>query len=176
MKWVGPDIIHLVGEEVVIPSSEECPEPFSKMAFIGISMCRGTQHACIAHQSMSKGYSYRKQITIDNNWRNTEICFRYVSVRHADARWSIRRVSWDKEFTPYALNLHIWFLSKQSKLQRIQCILQAWFPTGTLSASIGSCLPPAFLVFQSSLIGLFQGLACAGLQSLIPYKVGPNTT
>ena len=53
---------------VVIPSSGECPESFSKMAFIGIGIRRGIQYACEAHQSTSKGYSYRKQIlSIDNN-------------------------------------------------------------------------------------------------------------
>ena len=83
MKWVGPDTICLGEEGLVIPSSGERPEPFSKMAFIGIGICRGIQHACIAHQSMSKGYSYKKQIlSIDNNWRNTEVLLRSGSVRH----------------------------------------------------------------------------------------------
>ena len=85
---------------VVIPSSGECPEPFSETAFIGIGMCRGVQHTCMAYQSMSKGYSCRKQIlSTDNNWRNTEVCLRSGCVRHADARWLLRRASWDKEFT-----------------------------------------------------------------------------
>ena len=52
------------GKGVAIPCSGECPKPFSEMAFIGIGM----QHACIAHQSMSKGYSYIKLIlSIDDN-------------------------------------------------------------------------------------------------------------
>ena len=152
MKWVLPDTICLVEKGVAISSSGECLRPFSEMAFIEISMCRGTQHTCIAHQSMSTGYSDRKQILfIDNNWRNTEICLRSRSVRHTDARRSLRHGSWDKEFTPYALNLNIYLYqqgyTKQSKLQRIQCILQAWFPMGTLNARIRSCLPPAFPVF-----------------------------
>ena len=58
----------LPGKGVVIPSSRECPEPFYEMAFIGISMCRDIQHTCIAHQSMSKVYSYKKLIlSIDDN-------------------------------------------------------------------------------------------------------------
>ena len=57
-----------VGKGVAIPSSGECPKPFSERAFIGIGMCRDIQHICIAHQSMSKSYSCRKQIlSIDNN-------------------------------------------------------------------------------------------------------------
>ena len=47
----------LAGKGVAIPSSGECPESFSEIAFIGIGMCRGIQHAFIAHQSMPKGYS-----------------------------------------------------------------------------------------------------------------------
>ena len=180
MKWVGMDTACLVGKGMAILCSGECIESFPEMAFIEISMCRGIQHTCIAHWSMSKGYGYRKHtLSIDSNWRNTEICLRSGSVRHADARWLLRHVSWDKEFTPYALNLNIYLYqqgyTKQSKLQRIQCILQAWFPMGPLGASIRLCLPPAFQVFQSSLTGLFQGLACIRLQSLIPHKVVPNT-
>ena len=45
------------GKGVAIPSSGECPEPSSEMAFIGISMCRGRQHGCIAHQIITKCYS-----------------------------------------------------------------------------------------------------------------------
>ena len=58
----------LMGKGVVIPSSGACPKPFSQTAFIWIGMHRGIQYACKAHQSMSKGHSYRKQIlSIDNN-------------------------------------------------------------------------------------------------------------
>ena len=58
----------LVGKGVAIPFSGECPEPFSEMAFIGIGRCRDIQPTSIAHQSMSKGYSYIKLIlSIDDN-------------------------------------------------------------------------------------------------------------
>ena len=48
--------------------------------------------------------------------------------------------------------------TKQSKLQRIQCIYQAWFLTGTLG--VGSCLPPVFPGFPARLTGLFQACFC----------------
>ena len=50
-------------------SSGEYPESFSETAFIGISMCRDIQHTCIAHQSISKGYSYKKKLilSVDDN-------------------------------------------------------------------------------------------------------------
>ena len=41
------------GKGVAIPSSEECSEPFSHTAFIRVGKCRGIQHTCTAHQSMS---------------------------------------------------------------------------------------------------------------------------
>ena len=109
-----------VGKRVAIPFSGECPEPFSKMAFIGIGMGRSIQYACKAHQSMSKCHSYRKQISfIGNSRRNIEICLRGSgSVRHTDARWLLRRGSRVQEFTSSALDLDIWFtatgLSKAS--------------------------------------------------------------
>ena len=49
------------GKGVAIPSSGECPEPFSDMAFIRVWKCRGIQHMCIAYQSMSN-----KAIVIKN--------------------------------------------------------------------------------------------------------------
>ena len=56
-----------VGKGVAIPSSGECPEPFSKTAFIGIVVCRDIRHTCIAHQSLSKGYSYKNILFTDDN-------------------------------------------------------------------------------------------------------------
>ena len=52
------------GKGVATPSSGECPKPFSETAFIGISRCRNIQHTYIAHQSMSKGYSYFKKLIL----------------------------------------------------------------------------------------------------------------
>ena len=113
MKWAGLDKICLVGERGWWFSPvENVPSPSPKQLLFGISVCRGIQHARIAHQSMFKGYSYRKQILpIDNNWRNAEIFLRSGSVRHADARWLLRCTSWDEEFIPYALSLNIWFMA-----------------------------------------------------------------
>ena len=54
----GHNLAVLGGKWVAIPSGGECPEPFSQMAFIGNVMCRCI--TCIAHQSMSKGYSHSK--------------------------------------------------------------------------------------------------------------------
>ena len=45
------------GKGVAIPSSGECPKPFSKMAFIAIRVCKGIHYACIAHQTMPEGCS-----------------------------------------------------------------------------------------------------------------------
>ena len=119
--------------------------------------------------NVKKAIVIQKQVlSIDNNWRNTEICHRSGSVSHTDARGSLRHISWDKEFTPYALNLNIWFISpglyktKQSKLQRIQCIYQAWFPWEPWML-VESCLPPAFLPgFPGKLTSPFQGLCSWG--------------
>ena len=84
-----------------LPLVEDAPA----WLFIGIGTRRGKQHTCIAYKSMSKGYNYQKQIlSIDNNWRNTEIYIRSGSVQHADIRRLLRSISWDKEFTPYAWN------------------------------------------------------------------------
>ena len=67
MSWPGHNLSG-GGKGLAILSSGQCPQPFSERAFIGISMCRGIQHACIAHQSMSEDYSYRKHtLSIDNN-------------------------------------------------------------------------------------------------------------
>ena len=49
----GLSLLAPEGKGVAIPSSEECPEPFSDMAFIRVGKCRGIQHMCIAYQSMS---------------------------------------------------------------------------------------------------------------------------
>ena len=128
----GHNLAAPAGKGVVIPFSGEHPKPFSQMTFIGNGMCRCIQHTSI---NVKKAIVIQKQVlSIDNNWRNTKICHRSGSVSHTDARGSLRRISWDKEFILYALNLNIWFISpepyktKQSKLQRIQCIYQAWFP------------------------------------------------
>ena len=154
-----------VGKGMAIPSSGECPEPFFQTAFIGNVMCRCLQHTHIAHQSMSKAIVIQKQVlSIDNNWRNTEICHRSGSVSHADARWSFRRVSWDKEFITYALNLTIQFIltepykAKQSKLQRIQCIFQAWFLEPSVLELVHVC-HLRYLVFQGELLAPFR--ACS---------------
>ena len=53
--------VALVGKVVAIPSSGECPKPFSDTAFIRVGKCRGIQHTCIAYQSMSN-----KAIVIKN--------------------------------------------------------------------------------------------------------------
>ena len=57
--------------------------------------------------------------------------------------------------------------------------LQILLWRGALAApsyiSIRSCLPPAFTAFWLTLTGFSQGLACLGLQSLIPHKVVPNS-
>ena len=53
-KSSGTQSVVPAGKGVAIPSSGECPEPFSETAFIRIGMCRGIQHTCIAYQSMSK--------------------------------------------------------------------------------------------------------------------------
>ena len=125
----GHNLAVPAGKGVAIPSSGEYTEIFSQMALLGM-VCVGVYsiYAQFINQ-YQKAIVIQKQILyVDNNWRNTEICHRSGSVRHADARWSLRRVSWDKEFTPYALNLNIWFIAtglykaKQSKFQRIQCI------------------------------------------------------
>ena len=116
--------------------------------------------------NVKKSIVIQKQVlSIDNNWRNTEFCHRSGSVSHADTRGFLKHVSWDKEFTPYALNLNVQFIStephkaKENKLQRIQCIYQAWFPRGTLGVRVGSCLPPAFLPgFPGRLSSHFQNL------------------
>ena len=107
----------------------------------------------------------KQVLPIGNNWRNTEICHRSGSVSHTDARGSLRRISWGKEFTPYALNLNIRFISpglyktKQSKLlhcvQNLQAYRVSFRPDshGTLSVRAESCLPPAFLPgFQGDLL------------------------
>ena len=56
----GHNLIVPVGKGMAISSSGECPKPFSQTVFIGNGMCRYIQHTCIAHQSMSKGYSHTK--------------------------------------------------------------------------------------------------------------------
>ena len=127
------NLVVLAGKGVAIPSGGEQLKPFSQMVFPGNCMCRGIPHTCIPHQSMSKGFSHTKTgIILDNNWRNTELCHRSGSVRHADARWSLWRVSWDKEFTSYALNIQFIstgpYKANQSKLRRIQYTFQAWSP------------------------------------------------
>ena len=150
------------------------------MAFIRISMCRGIEHACIAHQLMSKGYSYRKQVlSIDNNWKNTEVCLRSGSVRCADTSWSLRRVSWDKEFIPYALNLNIQFISTEpykakTSFKGSNVFFRPDFLREPSVLVLGLACHLHSLLFWSRLTGLFQGLAHVGLQSLIPHKVVPN--
>ena len=59
----------LLGEKrLANPSEEKSSEVPSPKAFTENDVCRGIQQACKAHQSMSKGHSYRKQIlSIDNN-------------------------------------------------------------------------------------------------------------
>ena len=107
--------------------------------------------------NVKKATVLQKQVlSIDNSWRNTETC-------HADARGSLRSISWDKEFTPYALNLNIQFISpglyktKQSKLQRIHCIYQAWFPREPLVLeSSHACYLCFYLVFQGDLPAPFR--------------------
>ena len=113
--------------------------------------------------NVKKHIVIQKQVlSVDNNWRNTEICYRSESVSHADARWSLRHISWDKEFTPYALNLNIRFIStepykaKQSKLQRIQCIYQAWFPWEPLVLESGHVCYLCYLIFQGDLLAPFR--------------------
>ena len=181
---VWDTICCLVGKGVANPSSGECPKPFYKTAFIRISMRRGIQHTCIAYQSMSERlYSQKKKVTlsIDDNWRNTEIVSGQglQDMLMPDGCKGLG----SKEFTPYFMKQggfelkHLVYtnnaITKQSKPQRIQCILQAWFPTGTMGASIGSCLPPAFLAVPSSLTGLFQGLIVWGY-SLQTTQSGPQ--
>ena len=169
------------GKGVAIPCSGECPEPFSEMAFIGIGMRRGVQYAYNAHWSMSQGYSYRKQtLSIDTNWRNTEICLRPGCVRHPEARWLLSPfMRWGVDsFCVWTSISDSWpqGYPKQSKPQGIQCVLQAPSPSGTLSAGTGSCLPPALLAFGRDLQASFQALlARTGLQSPIPHKVVPNS-
>ena len=48
-----------------IPFSGECPKPFCKTAFTGIDKCRNMQHTPMAHQSVSKGYSYEKHFSLN---------------------------------------------------------------------------------------------------------------
>ena len=59
----------LFGEKRLANLSEEkSPTVLSPEALIESDMCRGMQHACKAHQSMSKDHSYIKQmLSIDNN-------------------------------------------------------------------------------------------------------------
>ena len=137
--------------------------------------------------NVKKAIVIQKQVlSIDRNWRNTEICHRTGSVSHADTRGSLRRISWDKEFTPYVLNLNIQFISpglhktKQSKLQRIQCTCQAWFPREplvleSLGVRVESCLPPAFLPgFPGRLTSPFQSLLSWGCNLWNHTEQSPN--
>ena len=121
----------------------------------------------IGHQSMSKGYSHKKQVlSIDNNWRNTEICHRSGSVSHADTRGSLRCVSWDKKFTPYALNLNIQFIStglyKAEQTSKDTIYFSGLIPMGTLGVRVRSCLPLALPGFPGRLTRPFQGLLLGG--------------
>ena len=120
---------------------------------------------------VKKAIVKQKQVlSIDNNWRNTEICHRSESVSHDDARGSLRHVSWDKEFTPYAWNLSIRFTvhinrAVQSKAQQVSkntMYLSGLIPTGTLGVRVGSCLPPALPGFPGRLTSPFQSLLLQG--------------
>ena len=51
--------------------------------FIETGMCRGVQHACIAHQCHK---AIVTENTLEMTIEETEICLRSGSVRHADAR------------------------------------------------------------------------------------------
>ena len=121
-------------------------------------------------------------LSTDNNWRNTEICHGSGSVSHVDARGSLRHISWDKEFIPYALNLNIWFISpglhktKHSKLQRIQCIYQAWFlwEPSVLESNWVMSTTYVFTWFSRETYQPLSGLALRGLQSQKPHRVVPN--
>ena len=97
------------GKGVVIPSSGECPSLSPKQLLMGM-VCVGVYsiHAQLINQCQKATVIQKQVLSVDNIWRNTEIC---RTVSHADARGSLRRVSWDKEFTPYALNLNIRFIS-----------------------------------------------------------------
>ena len=118
--------------------------------------------------NVKKAIIIQKQVSsIDNNWRNTEICHRSGSVSHADARGSLRHTSWDKEFTSYALNLNIWFISpglyKAQQASKDAMYLSGLIPMGTLGVRVGSSLPPAFLPgFPQRLTSPFQGLLLQG--------------
>ena len=97
------------GKGVVIPSSGECPSLSPKQLLMGM-VCVGVYsiHAYLINQYQNTIVIQKKVLSIDNDWRKTEICHRSVSC--ADARWSLKCVSGDKEFTSYALNLNIWFI------------------------------------------------------------------
>ena len=136
-------------------------------------------HAYLINQCQKAVVIQKQILSIDNNWRNTEICHRSGYVSHADARGSLRRVSWDKEFTPYALNLNIQFISpgvykaKQSRLQRIQCIYQVWFPCEPLVLESGHVCHLRYLVFQGDLLVPFRA-CCHGAVVLETTQSGPQ--
>ena len=135
--------------------------------------------------NVRKAIVIQKQVlSIDNNWRNTEICHRSGSVSHADTRGFLRCISWDKELTPYSLNLNIHFIStepykaKQSKLQRIQCI-QAWFPQEPWALESGHVCHLHYVVFQEDLLAPFRaypwGAAISETTQNSPQQFAINT-
>ena len=73
---------------------------------------------------------------------------------------------WNKEFTPYALNLNIRFISiglykgKQSKIQRIKCTFDAWFSWEPSVLVLGRAGHLHYPVFQGDLLAPFRACSC----------------
>ena len=65
-EWSQTQSVVPAGKGVAIPSSGECPEPFSEMALIGIGIRRGRQCACKAHQCL-KAIVTENIVSTDNN-------------------------------------------------------------------------------------------------------------
>ena len=103
----------------------------------------------------------KQVLPIGNNWRNTEICHRSGSVSHADPRWSLRHVSWVKEFAPYALNLNIRFIStgccQAEQASKDKMYISGLIPTGTFGVRVGLCLSPVLPGLPGRLTSPFQG-------------------
>ena len=103
------------------------------------------------------------QITVEETqrWspvRICETCWRQVVVKAHFVKQGVHSLCFEFKHLVY-INRAI---ARQIQLQRIQCTFQAWFPTGTLGDSVGSCLPPGFPGCAGRLASLFQGLLSWG--------------
>ena len=119
-----------------------------------------------SHQKPNSAGSWPGASSLENCEKIDFYCLNHTSYSPADTRWSLRCISWDKEFIPYALNLNIiqfilTGLYKTEQAAKDTMYISGLIPMGALGVKVESCLPTVFLPgFPGRLTSPFQRSSC----------------